>query len=94
MGIVAIAGYYLYKELGSRETPTGIYNESSKICLESYQLQDALGAPIKVSAESGGRRVFQIRFVNVIYEYCFIEINIKIFDADINTSLKTIFYAC
>jgi hypothetical protein len=37
-GIVAFAVYYLWKELGSRETPTGIYSESSKYCLEHAQV--------------------------------------------------------
>jgi hypothetical protein len=31
-------GYYLFTELYSRETPSGIYNESSKLCLENYQV--------------------------------------------------------
>ena len=38
-GILFIgAGYYLLKELNTRENPTGIYNESSKICLENFQV--------------------------------------------------------
>jgi fructose-specific phosphotransferase system IIC component len=35
-GILFAIGFYLFKELNSRETPTGIYNESSKICLENF----------------------------------------------------------
>jgi hypothetical protein len=46
----------------SRETPTGIYNESSKMCLDNFEVRDALGTPIKVTTtESGGLRVFHIR---------------------------------
>ena len=30
--------YYLFSELFSRETPSGIYNESSKICLEDFNV--------------------------------------------------------
>ena len=66
--IVAVGGvllvamfYYLFTELFSRETPSGLYNESSKICLDDFEVRDALGTPIKVTAESGGRRVFQIK---------------------------------
>lgn len=36
--IVGIAGYFLYKEIFTRETPTGIYSESSKICLDNIQV--------------------------------------------------------
>jgi hypothetical protein len=59
--IVAAIFYYLFVELFSRETPSGIYDESSKICLENYDVQESLGMPIKVTAESGGRRVFQVK---------------------------------
>ena len=31
-------GYYLFSALFSRETPEGIYNESSKICLENFDV--------------------------------------------------------
>lgn len=30
--------YYLFSELFSRESPSGIYNESSKICLEDFNV--------------------------------------------------------
>ncbi|CAF0831094.1 unnamed protein product [Brachionus calyciflorus] len=68
-GIILLGGagllvgifYFLFSELFSRESPSGIYDESSKICLNNPKVQDALGHPIKVHAESGGRRVFQIK---------------------------------
>ena len=50
-----VIGYYLFSELFTRETPTGIFEESSKICLDNLKVQDALGHPIKVTAESGGK---------------------------------------
>ena len=59
--LVVATGYYLINELFSRETPSGIYDESSKMCLENFDVREALGTPIKVTAESGGRRVFQIK---------------------------------
>lgn len=59
--LVVATGYYLISELFSRETPSGIYDESSKLCLENFEVREALGTPIKVTAESGGRRVFQIK---------------------------------
>ena len=59
--LVVATGYYLISELFSRETPSGIYDESSKMCLENFEVREALGTPIKVTAESGGRRVFQIK---------------------------------
>ena len=31
-------GYYLFTELFSRETPSGIYDESSKICLDNFEV--------------------------------------------------------
>jgi hypothetical protein len=31
-------GYYLFTALFSRETPEGIYNESSKMCLDNFQV--------------------------------------------------------
>jgi hypothetical protein len=40
LAVFGFAGYLLFCELGSRETPTGIYNESSKICLQNYQVWD------------------------------------------------------
>ena len=62
-GILLVAMfYYLFTELFSRETPSGLYSESSKICINDFEVRDdALGRPIKVTAESGGRRVFQIK---------------------------------
>ena len=59
--LLAAMFYYLFTELFSRETPSGLYNESSKICINDFEVKDALGTPIKVTAESGGRRVFQIK---------------------------------
>lgn len=60
-GLIIGIFYILFSELFSRESPSGIYNESSKICLMDPQVQDALGHPIKIHTESGGRRVFQIK---------------------------------
>lgn len=60
-GLIIGIFYILFSELFSRESPSGIYNESSKICLDDPQVQDAFGHPIKVHTESGGRRVFQIK---------------------------------
>ncbi len=83
LALTGAIGYFLFKELFSRETPSGIYNESSKICLDNFQvlfiffcfycfynihlkLEDALGKPIKISAESGGRRVFNVKHKYVL----------------------------
>ena len=52
--LLAAMFYYLFTELFSRETPSGLYNESSKICINDFEVRDALGTPIKVTAESGG----------------------------------------
>lgn len=34
-----VIGYYLFSELFTRETPSGIYDESSKMCLENIQVE-------------------------------------------------------
>ncbi len=34
-----VIGYYLFSELFTRETPSGIYDESSKLCLENIQVK-------------------------------------------------------
>lgn len=36
--ILFVIGYYLFSELFSRETPSGIYDESSSICLDNFQV--------------------------------------------------------
>jgi hypothetical protein len=38
LALTGAIGYFLFKELFSRETPSGIYNESSKICLDNIQV--------------------------------------------------------
>lgn len=49
-GAVALGGltYLILHELYSRETPKGIYNEASKLCLADQRVQEALGMPISV----------------------------------------------
>ena len=36
--MLCVIGYFLFSELFTRETPSGIYDESSKICLDNFQV--------------------------------------------------------
>lgn len=43
-GVLLVSiGYYLFSELFSRETPSGIYDESSKICLDNFEVSFKIG---------------------------------------------------
>ncbi|XP_013382678.1 mitochondrial import inner membrane translocase subunit Tim21 [Lingula anatina] len=68
LGATGSLFYFVYRELFSRESPYGIYEEAMDICLKDTRVQDALGKPLKAHGETSGRgRRRHIR--HTIYEF-------------------------
>jgi hypothetical protein len=52
--------YTVGKELFSKQSPGGVYNQALKLCKKNYEVIDYLGEPITGHGTSGSRRRRQI----------------------------------
>ncbi|XP_014678546.1 PREDICTED: mitochondrial import inner membrane translocase subunit Tim21-like [Priapulus caudatus] len=57
-GIIGLMFYYIFYELFSKDSPTGVYGDALKRCKKNMKVTDVLGEPLKAYGEmsSRGRR--------------------------------------
>lgn len=60
LGVMGIMFYTVGKELFSKQSPGGVYNQALKLCKKNDEVIDYLGEPITGHGTSGSRRRRQI----------------------------------